>query len=299
MYSLLPKHKGTEKMQAEIKRKLSALRRAEGHEHAVKKAAGQLVEKEGAGQVVLLGAPNVGKSRLVASLTNATPLVADYPFTTQRAQPGMMKYKDVQIQLVDLPPITHDVMPTWLPDMVRRADAALLVVDLGGDDVLDDAQVVFDRLAALKIALCGDAVALKAASEAGLVGRRAICVANKAELAGAADRMLILEELMKDRLPVVAVSAAEGKGLDDLRQEIFDLLGVIRVYSKVPGKPADMNDPFVLPVGSTVLDMARTVHKELADQLVRARIWGGGKYDGQSVRRDHVLVDGDVVELHG
>lgn len=297
MFTLLPKHKGTEKIQSDLKQRMSALRREAGQEHARKKAAGELVEREGAGQVALLGAPNVGKSQLLAAVTHAKPEVAEYPFTTQRAQPGMMRFEDVQIQLVDMPPITQEIMPTWIPDMVRRANTSLLVADLSSDDLLDQAQVVIDRLRAVKLALC-KAPPNPLDSEDRNTYRRAILVANKCDVHGAADRLQILTDFYAQQLPILVVSAIEGKGLDELRRAVFDSLNAIRVYSKVPGKPADMADPFVLPAGSTVLDMARTVHKELAEHLTSARIWGKGVYAGQSVRRDHVLADGDVVELH-
>jgi hypothetical protein len=334
MYALLPKHKGTEKMQSDLKQRMSALRHEAGQESARKKAAGELVEKEGAGQVVLLGAPNVGKSQLLAAVTHAKPEIHEYPFTTQRAQPGMMKFEDVQIQLVDLPAVTQDIMPTWIPDMVRRANAALLMVDLSSDDVLDQAQVVLDRLSAIKLILRNGREGKRGhsafptaekqnvgPSELGKRGqsafrtaekqnvpfsaeddrntyRPAILVANKCDVQGAAERLQIFEDFYAEKLPILVISAAAGTGLHDLRRAVFDMLGVIRVYSKVPGKPADMDEPFVLPMGSTVLDMARTVHKELAEHLVRARIWGKGAYAGQSVSRDHILADGDVVELH-
>ncbi len=300
MYALLPKHKGTEKMQSDLKQRMSALRREEGQEHARKKAAGELVEKEGAGQIVLLGAPNVGKSQLLAAVTHAKPEIHEYPFTTQRAQPGMMKFEDVQIQLVDMPAIssrTYDAGPTWIPDTVRRANGALLIVDLSSDDVLDQAQVVLDGLRAIKLILC-KAPPQNPAPEDHNTYRRTVLVANKCDVHGAADRLKILEDFYDEQLPIIVISAVAGTGLDDLRKSVFDMLGVMRVYSKVPGKPADMDEPFVLPAGSTVLDMARTVHKELAEHLVRARIWGKGAYAGQAVSRDHVLADGDVVELH-
>jgi len=296
MLSVIPKHKGTEKMQADLKRRIAALRRSEGRRRARRRAAGQLVDKQGAGQVVLLGAPNAGKSRLVAALTGARPAVAAYPFTTQRAQPGMMPFEDVQIQLVDLPPVTPDFMPSWVPDMVRRADLALLVADLSTDEVVDQVQAVLDRLAAVKIRLCRTPPAESDPARPA-TWRRALLAANKCDASGAADRLDVLRELLGGSWPLLPVSAEQGTGLDDLRRAVFDGLEVIRVYSKVPGKAPDLEEPFVLPRGATVLDLARTVHKDLAEHLVRARIWGPGRYDGQSVSREEPLADGEIVEL--
>ena len=296
MFRLMPKHKGTDHLQADLKRRMSQLRRGEKKTQASRRAAGELVDKQGAGQVVLLGGANVGKSRLVAALTDAPALVAEYPYSTQRAQPGMMKFEDAQIQLVDLPAVTPDFMPTWVPDMVRRADMSLLVADLGTDDVVDQIQVVLDRLAAVKIELHESPPPREDGDKT--THRRALIVANKCDLPGAEDRLGTMRELLGECLPMHVVSAETGQGLDDLPRVVFQALHVIRVYSKVPHKPADMSDPFVLPEGANVLDFARTVHKELADKLARARIWGEGLYDGQFVKRDHVLADRDVVELH-
>ncbi|MGC9359323.1 MAG: TGS domain-containing protein [Anaerolineae bacterium] len=79
---------------------------------------------------------------------------------------------------------------------------------------------------------------------------------------------------------------------------MFERLGVIRVYSKAPGRPPDLDAPFTLEEGSTVADLAAKVHRDFYDQLKSARIWGKGVHDGQMVSRDHVLADGDIVELH-
>ena len=137
MLRVMPKHKGTDHMQADLKRRISRLREQNEHKSGkAKRAPVSKVEKEGAGQIVLLGAPNSGKSQLLAALSNAHVNVADYPFSTHLPQPGMMHFEDVQIQLVDTPPVTADYMEMWMPDTVRRADRALLVVDLGNDTLL-------------------------------------------------------------------------------------------------------------------------------------------------------------------
>ncbi len=107
-----------------------------------------------------------------------------------------------------------------------------------------------------------------------------------------------MRELFGARFPIQALDAESGHGLEELRTAIYRLLNVIRVYSKKPGKPADMASPFTCPAGSTLLQMAELVHRDFADKLKSARIWGTGVFDGQTVTRDHVLHDKDIVELH-
>jgi uncharacterized protein len=298
MFRLLPKHKGTEKLQSDLKQKISrAKEELDASKSAAKKGGiSHKVPRQGAGQVVLVGAPNSGKSALLAALTDAHPEVAAYPFTTRAPQPGMMAWEDARVQLVDLPPITADVMEPWVVSLVRSADAALLVADLGDDDVADATEVVLSRLAAVHTELVG-ALPHNEEDEA-VIHVKAAMAANKADAPGAAGRLEVIREWFGDRFPILATSAATGAGLDDLRETAYHLLGVIRVYTKVPGKPADRTNPFTVPIGSTVLDLAREVHRDLEHSLKFARIWGTGVFEGQTVKRDHELHDRDVVELH-
>ena len=296
MLRLIPKHKGTDHMQGDIRRKLSKLRQESAKSGKGKRAPIFMVEKEGAGQLLLLGAPNAGKSQLIASLTNAYAAVADYPFTTHAPQPGMAHYEDVQIQLVDTPPITADFLEPWIPDMVRRADGVLLVADLGSDDVLDGVDVILKRLAAVKIELVRK-VPPELEDPTRCV-RKAAVIANKMDLADAAERLEALKEFYADRFDLWPVSATRGRELDALPARLFKFLKIIRVYTKEPGRKADMKQPYTVPLGSTVLDLATNVHREFEQTLRSARIWGSGKYDGIHVKRDHVLRNGDIVELH-
>jgi len=290
MLATIPKHKGTEKMQADIKRRIARLRaETQRRRGAARGRPFYHVEREGAGQIALVGAPNAGKSRLLAALTNASPEVADYPFTTRAPLPGMMAFENVQIQLVDLPPITPELAEGWVCAIVRGADAALLVVDLGSDDLLEETEAVLRRLA-------GSSIQLVARPQAPQQ-KRTLVVANKLDARGAGARLGIFREVIGDRLPVLPVSAEAGTGLETLREACFRLLGVIRVYSKPPGKKADLSAPFILPGGSTVLDAAEAIHREFARTLRYARLWRRGA-GGQMVGREHVLEDGDVIEIH-
>jgi ribosome-interacting GTPase 1 len=299
MFRLLPKHKGTEKLQSDLKQKISRARHEVDTAKSGKGAKGGVshsVPHEGAGQVVLVGPPNGGKSALLAATTAAHPEVAPYPFTTRAPQPGMMAWEDAHVQLVDLPPISADFMEAWVPSVIRSADAALLVVDLESDDLIDAAEAVLQRLARVHTELVG-ALPYDVEDEA-VRHLKALAVANKCDVGGSADRLELFQEWAGGRYPVLAVSARTGEGLDALRRASYDLLGVLRVYTKVPGKPADRTRPFTLPIGSTVLDLAREVHRDFEHSLKFARVWGAGVFEGQTVKRDHELHDADVVELH-
>jgi small GTP-binding protein len=298
MWALVPKHKASEKLQAELKTKLSQAREEVEQERKSPKKGGvsHKIPKQGAGQVVLVGGPNGGKSRLLTRLTRATPEVAAYPFTTREPHAGMMEWEDVRVQLIDTPPITADYLEGYLSSMVRAADAALLVVDLGDDDGPLAAEAVVERLVQVKTILTGRPPA--ESSDPTLHHTKTLLVANKLDLPGAAERLELVRELFGQRFPIQALDAESGNGLEELRTAIYRLLNVIRVYSKKPGKPADMTAPFCCKAGSTVLQFAELVHRDFADKLKSARIWGTGVYDGQSVTRDHVLHDRDIVELH-
>jgi uncharacterized protein len=298
MWALVPKHKASEKLQAELKTKLSETREEVEHERKNPKKVGvsHKIPRQGAGQVVLVGGPNGGKSRLLTRLTRATPEVATYPFTTREPHAGMMEWEDVRVQLIDTPPITADYLESYLSSMVRSADACLLVVDLGDDDGPLAAESVVERLAQVKTHLVGQPPT--DSDDPALHHAKTLLVANKLDLPDAADRLELVRELFGSRFPVQALDAESGNGLEDLRTAIYRLLNVIRVYSKRPGKPADRESPFTCPAGSNVLQMAELVHRDFADKLKSARIWGTGVYDGQTVTRDHVLHDKDIVELH-
>ncbi len=209
----------------------------------------------------------------------------------------MMAWEDVRVQLVDLPPVSTDFMETWVPSVIRSADAALLVVDLDNDDLVEGAEAALARLEQVHTELVG--VLPYESEDESLRHVRTLLTANKVDVPGAADRWEFVREWAEGRFPTVAVSALTGEGLDSLRRASYDLLGVLRVYTKIPGRPVDRTKPFTLPFGSTVIDLAREVHRDFEQSLKFARIWGAGVFEGQTVKRDHELHDADVVELHG
>jgi len=294
----IPKHKGTDKLRADLRQKLSKLQdAAKGPKGLSKHESAFQIDSEGAGQVAVVGAPNVGKSALVARLTKATPEVSPAPFTTWEPTPGMMPFEDIQIQLIDTPPLHSDYVEPQLIELIKRADLILLVVDLRTDplgQLEETVALLGERGIALRRLQPEDA----AAGERGMVYRQVVVVANKYDDESADDEWEILCALLEDDWPIIPVSAETGRNLERLKQEVFRRLRVIRIYAKPPGKPADMERPYVLSEGSTVEELAAKVHRDFYEKLTAARVWGTDVYDGQTVGRDHVLHDGDIVELH-
>lgn len=297
MLSTIPKHKGTEKLQAEIKRKIAQLRTA-----PKKRGPSRLIldsiEREGAGQVALAGLPNSGKSSLLARLTNARPEIADYPFSTVKPLPGMMEFEDIQIQLVDLPPLARDYTEGWVYSHIRNADLVMVVLDLAAEDPQRDLQEVLALLGEEGIRLAGEASQRPGLGlEGGMVVKAGLICGTKLDLPRARATLARLDPGGWG-LSLVAVSASSGEGLEELKRAVFAALRIIRVYTKEPGKKPDLERPYTLPKGSTVLDLAREIHQEFAARLRYALLWGSGKFEGQRVPRDHEIQDGDIVELH-
>ncbi len=306
MMAVIPKHKGTEKLQADLRRRLAKLRNEAAKKHGTSKASAiYSVQREGAGQIVLVGAPNVGKSSLLAKLTHATPEIGDYPFTTRLPQPGMMPFENILIQLVDMPPAAPHFYEPWMGNLVRQADLALLVVDLGSDELLEEVDEVLKVLEGSKIQLVGHPRSVPAGELPTLVARPALLIANKLDAGNARANLQILAEFFSSQFEILPVSALSGEGIEGLRRTLFERLDVIRVYTKAPGKKVDLSSPpYVLKHGSTVLDAARAVHRDFVHSLKFARIWSSEgsrqsvKFDGQMVERTHRLEDGDILELH-
>jgi len=300
MLRVIPKHKGTEKMRADMRRRLSKLKNDTGKGGGAKRSQGHTVDPEGAGQIVMLGAPNAGKSALLRALSKATPEVADYPFTTRKPIPGMVRYENVQIQLVDFPPLSRDYTEPWMSQIARNADALLWVVDLSAGDVLDDVELILETLETWKIRPVAQSLSDAEYEDLlpGVEPLRVLLVGQKVDAPESQENWEVLQELYGDQWPMIAVSAERGDNLEALIRALYELLDVVRVYTKAPGKKADRSSPFTLPSGSTVVDVASAVHKDFAQSLKFARIWGVDKYDGQMVQRDYVVQEEDLIELH-
>jgi ribosome-interacting GTPase 1 len=296
MLAVIPKHKGTEHLRADLRTKLAGLTRSLDKKAATQRMS-MTIEKVGSAQVAVIGLPNSGKSQLVAGLTNAAPAVAAYPFTTQNATPGMMNFENVQIQLIDTPPLSEHPPEWWLLNIIRRAEVLLLLVDLG-DDPVAQAEALTAKLNEKRIGLGGPENDEAGDKDAPVSYKKALLVGNKADLDSDGSQFRALKNRCGDRLPTLAISAALGQGLDELKRSLFNVLDVIRVYTKEPGGKPDMTEPIVLDRGSTLEMAAAAIHKSFARRMKYARIWGSGRFDGVQVKRDHVLEDGDIIELH-
>jgi ribosome-interacting GTPase 1 len=294
MLAVMPKHKGTDHLKADLRRKLSKLKEAPAKKAGTKHADIFYVQRSGAGQVALMGTPNCGKSSIVAATTNAKANVADFPFATGAPVPGMVTFEDIQIQLIDMPPITADFIAPGQVGTYRNCDVIAIVIDLSAD-VERQLSVCLDFLESRSLLVDGETAA--ADQQGNPLGKRVFCICTKSDIAkpGALET---LKQSCRNRFEFVEISTETGAGLDELGSVLFRMLNIIRVYAKPPGKKPDMNEPFTLPAGSTVMDLATDIHRELAEKLKSARIWGTGVYDGQNVQRSHVLNDKDVIELH-
>jgi ribosome-interacting GTPase 1 len=295
----LPKHKHTEKMFADLKTRLAKLRR-EGET----KTGGQArhssepgIKKEGAGQVVLLGAPNAGKSALLGAMSNAPVEVTEYPFTTRKPVPGMIAFEDVRIQIVDTPSLDPQFQDPGLMPLLRQADAAVICIDLSATECLDQPSWALAALDEARIDVVPGTVH-STVSQAGRTTMPGFIVATHADHPDASIAMEFLADALAGRLPIVPISTSDPVSLKAFARACFDLFGVVRIYCKQPGKEADRDAPFLVPTGGTVLDFAERVHKDFRERFDFARVWGPGKYDGQRVARDYPVEDGDVIELH-
>ena len=296
MLTLLPKHKGTDKLRADLRRRISKVKSSsQAKKGAGKRESPFQIDKEGAGQVVVVGPANVGKSALVARLTNANPEVADFPLTTWKPTPGMMPVENIQIQLVDTPPLNRDYVEPELLDLIRRSDLILLVVDLQTDPVqqLEETANLLEENRIIPRHLRG-----RYEDERLLKFIPCLVLANKNDDQSTDENLEIFRELADNDWPMISVSTITGRNLELLKNTLVLELQIIRVYSKAPGKEPDLTSPFVLKKGSTVADFAEKVHKDFVNKLKIAKVWGDGVFDGQMVQRDYILRDGDVVELH-
>ncbi len=296
MLAVIPKHKGTEHLRGDLKRRLAKLKTDAEQARRRRGGFSVSVDREGAGQVVLVGPPNCGKSALVAALTKAPTEIGEYPFTTRKPIAGMMPYVNIQIQLVDLPAVSDTYMEPWVPSLVRPADLCLLIADLASGTVLEDLDRVLSNLERSKLTLVSPAD--MEPPTVGWARIHTVLVANKSDAPGTGDTLEILRSVYDSKFPLASVSAQTGQGLEALRRAIYDGLKIVRVYCKPPGEEPSMKSPVVLPRGSTVVEMAESIHKDFAHQLKYARIWGSGKFDGQRVQRDYVVQEGDIIEIH-
>jgi ribosome-interacting GTPase 1 len=264
----MPKHKASEKLQSELKQKISkAKKELEAERKAGKKGHSVRIPRQGAGTAILLGGPNAGKSQLLASLTRATPEIAPYPFTTRAPLPGMMPWEDVMVQLLDTPPVTADYLEPYMQGLIRAADVAVLLVDLGADEGIEQFQELLDRLNGTKTRLARTSSLDE--EDVGISYTQTLLAPNKIDAPGAGGRLELLHELCPLDFQEFVISAQRGDGLEALRNAIF-----------------------------AALDVAALVHKDLAENFKFARVWGAAMHDGSVAKADYILHDKDIVELH-
>jgi ribosome-interacting GTPase 1 len=322
LIATIPKHKGTDRLRGDLRRKLSQLKKEAEVARRSKKGGKSylyVVQREGAAQVALVGFPNSGKSSLLSSLTNATPVIAEYPISTLTPLPGMMPFEDIQIQLVDLPPVGNESTDGWVSGILRTADALLLVLDITEDPEIQ-AELLTEQLGRWNIQILpkpptpplgkGGLRGISREGKGGLstlndecrtstgVFKRVLLIANKNDHPSSKEGFIRLRERYGHLCPCVSVSALKKENIEELKREIFGISGIIRVYSKPPGKDPDLSMPFTIPSGSTVLELAESIHKDFVPNLKYARIWGSARFGGQRVEKSYVLKDRDIVEFH-
>lgn len=295
LISTIPKHKGTDKLRADYRRKLAKLKStAQAAKKTGKHSSNFHIEKEGAGRVAVVGMPNTGKSSLICKLTHAAPEVSDSPYTTWMPCPGMMNYENIQIQLIDTPPLNRDYYEPEIFDIIKSSDLILVLVDLQANPI-DQFQKSIEILNQNRI---------YSPNQQNIIEERKIfwipilIVVNKDDDAKLDEDFAVLDEFLHDEWELISISIRAGRKLEELAELIFKQLKIIRVYSKPPHKEAENSQPFVLNEGATINEFAMKVHKDFFDKLKSARVWGKGVYDGQLVGRDHKIYDGDIVELH-
>lgn len=295
----LPKHKGTDKMQAELKQKISRVKKelASPGKKDSGRGGGTRIPRQGAGRAIIIGGPNSGKSQLLAKLSNAKPIVAEYPFSTTQPMPGMMPWEDVTVQLIDTPPITVDVLDPVTLGLIRGADLVLLMLDLGSDDGGEQLLEVVNKINQTRTRL-GTETRIDE-EDIGVTFTKTYLLANKIDLEEASDRRQFFSEFVDLPFEQFEISATEGIGLEPLAGRVYQTMDVVRVYTKMPNKKEpDMDSPFTLKSGQTLHDLALLVHRDIAKNLKGARVWGSQVHDGTPVKSDYVLHDRDIVELN-
>ena len=255
-------------MHADIKQRISRLKKQIADQHKKSSTKGPIYKlpRQGAGRAIIVGPANSGKSQLLASLTKAKPVVAEFPYTTIQPMPGMMPWKDVAVQLVDTAPISTNELDQSTSELIRGADLVLLMLDLGSDDGGQELQNLVDFVNGGKTRF-GRKTEIDH-QNIGVTNTATLLLANKTDLSDAADRLQFFDEFLDAGFDRLLISALTGDGLPELSDRIFQSLDVIRVYTKQPTKKEpDMESPFTIKRGSTLSDLAELVHKDIAQEF--------------------------------
>ncbi len=293
MLAVIPKHKGTDKLQGDLKKRISKLKKEQEKGAGGKKGAEDPfnIEKQGAGQIFVLGYPNCGKSALVGTLTNAKTNVQDFPFATPLPVVGMIPYEEIYIQLIDTPPITEEGIPGNFSNALRHCDIIIAMIDLSSGECLDQIQGLLANLRKKNLLL-------EQKTPKAFTMEDILFIGAKSDHPEAQENLNILFELIPDCPKIMPISIHQQEKIKELPKLLFDMLKVVRIYTKAPGKKPEMEKPYILPLGSTIMDLAEMIHKDIAANLKFARVWGSAKFDGQSVEHTFILSDQDIVELN-
>jgi len=296
MLAIMPKHKGTDKLKADLRRKIAKIK-LEGQQKkgGTRSQTAYSIDREGAGQIAVIGPPNTGKSSLVGKITNATPEVGDFPYTTWKPTPGMVPYENIQFQLIDTPPLSKEYTDPWFADLLRRVDMIVVLIDLRADPL----QQLEDALSMLRDwRIFHKETEIPSDLRKPPFIKRMLVAVNKMDGEKDEEDYQVFLELSGIKLPCIGISVHKGRNLSALVEKIYDLFEIIRVFTRAPGKAHDPSAPFVLPRDSSLEELAEKVHRDFKEKLKYARVWGKAVYEGQMVQRDYTLQDGDVVELH-
>lgn len=271
MLSAAPTHKGAESLRAQIKTKISKLKKKLETERKQKKGGQSIqIKREGAARAMVIGLPNSGKSYILSKLTNAKPLIADYEYTTQKPEIGALDYHGVIIQTIELPAIfpgfTQSANGPMYFGLMRDSDLIIIVLD-GTKNPEEEFAIIKEEF---------EDYGLKLGKEYG--GLNCIIIVNK--------EFKYINNIHK------------VTSLEDAKEEIWKKLGLKYVYTKTPGKKPD-HPPVALKEGNTIQKLAEIVHKDFLKNFKNARVWGKSvKHQGANAGLNHVLEDGDIVEFH-
>ncbi len=294
MLAIMPKHKGTDHLQGEIKKKISKFSSLSQKKSATKQTVSlDNIPREGVGQVSLVGLPNSGKSSIINHFTNAKSSVADYPFSTFKPVQGMMQYEDINIQLIDLPPISLEYDEQYVYNIIRLSDLVIVLIDLSVDNSEADYKLINNLLNKHNVFLKKNGDRRPQGVEA---YKTSLIAGTKCEKGNFSPDDV--DKIIDENLPSICLSLKDGIGIKQFKEMVFNRLKIIRIYTKTPGQKKDIGKPYILLKGANVYDAAEAIHKELAVNMKYARIWGSDKYDGQRVEREYILNDSDIIEIH-
>jgi len=268
MIRAAPKHKSSEKFVAELRTRLIKLR--EKIEKRAKTGKGKKgIRKEGY-QCALIGLTNSGKSALLAKLTNALPFISPYPFTTKTPEIGTMDYEGVKAQIVDLPSIGSEFFDK---SIANTADCLLIIIVS-----LSDLEKINPHISRA-------------------VGKK-IIVLNKADLLSREELRKLHETIKSKKLNAIITSTVNSLGIYELKEKIFHEMNIIRIYTKEPNRKKS-EIPVVLPISSTVKDVAESILHGFSAKIKETRLTGpSSKFPNQKVGVKHILRDKDIVEFH-